>query len=598
MTDYAYKQIENKRINQWLLSYFRLVWPRLLVLIVLSLVSVGLSLLNPWPLKILIDSVFGTVPAPGILEGLTGRPTLLIIIAAAFVGMFLVSGLLDILDSYLSLRFSGRMSNDLQSSFFRHILNLPIDVKRKREAGDYVYRLNEEADNIPALIFDTTVSVVSSSMMIIVALIILFTLNWQLALVGLLVVPLLVWSIRHFTPRIGQMSEEIADATAEIYTFSSESIEDTTTIQAFNRQNHQVRVFRERLQNRLSTSLNLTLLSGRFEYSNNVFTSIGTAVVLLAGGFQVFQGHVTIGELLIFTTYMGFFYEPLQTILTSVSDYKSLMAGVKRVFAVLRDPADDPDAPAAQVLVQRVAGRVEFKGVSFGRGERMILQDVTFEIRPGQKVAFVGPSGSGKSTLLSLVPLFNRPNSGVISIDGKLTKDVSLHSLRDQIGFVSQEPSLFSGSIHENIGFAIPDEKLDLPEIIAAAQAANAYEFIKDLPDGFDTDVGEAGDNLSGGQKQRIAIARAFVKNPPILILDEPTSALDHESGTKLLGAIRRLMSGKTVLMSTHETSLLKDMDVIYIVEDGKVINIAERGGLDAYLRSLNAKDNTPNTVL
>lgn len=157
---------------------------------------------------------------------------------------------------------------------------------------------------------------------------------------------------------------------------------------------------------------------------------------------------------------------------------------------------------------------------------------------------------------------------------------------------------MFAGSIHDNIGFAIPDEHLDLPEIIAAAQAANAYEFIKDLPDGFDTDVGEAGDNLSGGQKQRIAIARAFVKNPPILILDEPTSALDHESGAKLLGAIRRLMTGKTVLMSTHETSLLKDMDVIYIVDDGKVVNIENHGGLDTYLQALNAKDSTPNTAL
>ena len=225
----------------------------------------------------------------------------------------------------------------------------------------------------------------------------------------------------------------------------------------------------------------------------------------------------------------------------------------------------------------------------------MVLEHVNLDILPGQKVAFVGPSGSGKSTILGLLTRFNRISSGAIYLDGNDIRQINLENLRDQFGFVSQEAALFSGTIHENIGFAIPDESLDLPDIIMAAEAANAYDFIKKLPEGIETNIGEAGNNISGGQKQRISIARAFVKNAPVLLLDEPTSALDRRSSAKIIAAIHRLMEGKTVLMATHEVSLLKAMDSVYVVDHGTVTKITDHSKLEEYVDSL-TKGQEPST--
>ena len=559
----------------------------------LSLVAVGLQLLSPWPLKILIDSVFGAVPAPGFLGPLTGTYTLLVLVAVGYVALYLISGLLELVDSYLTARFTNSLSIKLQTDFFRHILNLPLETRRKIESGDYVYRLNEQSDNLPAIIFGTSVSIISSIFMIVASLVILATLNWQMALVGVVIVPLLYFSIRYFSPLIESKSDEISLDTSDIYNQSSESIENTTLIQVFNRQGFQTKRFTNLLQARGQKNVSLNLLNEKFDYTNNVLTATGVAFVLLWGGYKVFNHEITIGELLIFVTYMSYLYDPIQTILSNLGDYKTLMSGVKRVFTVQNEIADSPETDAG-LKVSRAQGSIIFKDVSFSYGHKPVLEHVSFEILPGQKVAFVGASGSGKSSILNLLPRLSRINSGVIYLDGQDIKQINLESLRNQFGRVSQEAELLSGTIHQNIGFAIPDEALDLPDIVVAAEAANAYDFIKKLPDGLDTDIGESGDSLSGGQKQRIAIARAFVKNAPILLLDEPTSALDHASGTKIIAAIRKLMVGKTVLMATHEIALLKAMDVVYVVDHGTITRIADASQLETYISSLTKVQESP----
>lgn len=574
------------RQNQWIRQNFRSAAPRLSIGVFLSLLAAGLQLLNPWPLKILVDSVFGKVPAPGFLSSLTGTFELLVIVAVSYVLLYLLSGLLEIIDSYLTTSFTNHLSIEQQKAFFYHVLNLPLETRRKIESGDYVYRLNEQADNLPVLIFSTSVSVVSSVFMIVAALVILGFLNWQMVLVGVLIVPLLYFSIRYFSRRIEVKSDEIAVDSSEIYNQSNESIENTTLIQAFNRQDFQSQKLSRLFKARATKSLKLNLLNSSFDYTNNILTAFGVSLVLLWGGYKVFHYEITLGELLIFITYMSYLYDPIEAILSGLAQYKSLLAGIKRVYDVLDEPADIPDPDVGTKIIDS-KGSIIFNDVTFRRGEKVVLDKVSLEILPGQKVAFVGPSGSGKSTILSLLPRFNRVDSGFIYLDGQEIRQLNLAALRSQFGIVSQEAELFSGTIHENIGFAIPDEKLDLPDIILAAEAANAYEFIKKLPQGFDTEVGESGSSLSGGQKQRISIARAFVKNPPILILDEPTSALDHVSSKKIIAAIRKLMIGKTVLMATHEVSLLKSMDVVYVVEQGSVRKISNQSQLEEYIDSL-----------
>lgn len=582
-----YIDVQTTTLRRWVRGNFKAVLPKVALGTLLSLLSVGLQLLNPWPLKILVDSVFGRVPAPGILHSLTGSYSLLAIVAAGYVGLYLLHGLLQIIDSYLTTWFTNSLSISLQTSFFYHIINLPLETRRKIESGDYVYRLNEQADNLPVLIFSTSVSVISSIFTILAAIAILAILDWQMALVGILIVPLLYFSIRYFSPRIESGSDEIAIDTSDIYNQSSESIENITLIQAFNRQSFQTRKFSDLLQSRARKSLKLTVLNEKFDYTNNIFTATGVAIVLVLGGYKVFHGNLTVGELLIFITYTSYLYDPIENILSSVGQYKGLLAGVKRVHAVLSEKADLPDPAIGVNIVNGVTGSIIFKDVSFSHGSKTVLDHVSFEIIAGQKVAFVGTSGSGKSTILSLLPRFNRVDSGFIYLDSHEIGQINLASLRNQFGIVSQEAELFSGTIHENIGFAIPDEHLDLPDIMIAAEAANATDFIQKLPHGLETEVGEGGNSLSGGQKQRISIARAFVKNPPILLLDEPTSALDRASSAKIITAIKKLMVGKTVLMATHEISLLKEMDVVYVVDQGTVTKINDQAKLTEYVDSL-----------
>lgn len=329
--------------QRWIRSNFKAALPKVALGTFLSLLAAGLQLLNPWPLKILIDSVFGQVPAPGILHSLSGTYSLLVVVAVGYVSLYLLSGLLEIIDSYLTARFTNALSISLQTAFFYHIINLPLETRRKIDSGDYVYRLNEQADSLPVLIFGTSVSVISSVFTIVAALIILAVLDWQMALVGIAIVPLLYLSIRYFAPRIEAGSDDIAVETSDIYTQSSESIENTNLIQAFNRQTFQTRKFSDLLRSRAKKSLKLTVLNEKFDYTNNIFTASGVAIVLLLGGYKVFHGGLTLGELLIFITYTSYLYDPIENILSSIGQYKGLMAGIKRVYAVLSEKADLPD---------------------------------------------------------------------------------------------------------------------------------------------------------------------------------------------------------------------------------------------------------------
>lgn len=568
--------------------------PKLFLCSCITLLGVGLRLLDPWPLKVLVDSVFGNTPAP-FVPSLTGSEQLLGLVAAAYVGLYIVSGALEILDGYLTAYYTNRLSVQLQQQFFYHILNLPLTEKQRIDSGEYVYRLNEQADNLPVLLFSTLVSVVSSVCTIVAAILVLAWLNLQMAIIGACVVPLLYLSIKRFTHKIEDTSDEIAVATGDIYNLSTESIENVSLIKAYNRQAYQTHKYGNLLWGRARRSQRLTLLNGLFEYSNNVFTATGTAVVLAVGGYQVFRGNLTVGELLIFVTYMRYLYDPLENLLSAYSGYKSLLSGIKQVHEVNEKPDEHIQAQPAQQLSGPVRGHLSFRAISLRRGSKQIFDGVSLDIQPGQKVALVGPSGSGKSSLVQMLPRFIEPDQGQILLDGIDIASLDLRQLREQFSIVTQEASLLTGTVKENIGFAIPEEKLDLPDIMIAAEAANALPFINKLPGGLDAVVGESGNNLSGGQRQRISIARAFVKRAPVLLLDEPTSALDRASGARILSAIRKLMEGKTVVMVTHDLSLLELVDAIYLIDEGKIKRMQNVAELEAYFHSL--KENPERSV-
>lgn len=586
MTEQKLSDLAEPEYKVWLKNYFKQSWWKILVLTMFAALGIAIDLLSPFPMKILADSVFGSVQAPGPLAPYTGTFTLLAFVAAFYVILYVTQTVVGFLSSYVGARFNFSLDIDVKQRFFRHLLYLPGKSSQRLNSADYVYRLNQETSTVPGYVLGTSVTILQSCLTIVGVLVILLLINWSMTLISLLVVPLLFFSVRYFGKRIEAKSLLVEEAETAVYTHTTESIENNEIIQAFNRQPGQVNKLIELLRNKLHLELGYAILSGIFGFINSSITLIAILFIVLIGGRNVFSGAITFGDLLIFITYVGYLYEPLETLSGAIASRADATAALKRVFEVVNSYADIENVEAGKQL-PRLKGQVVFKNITYSDQGRTILDNISFSIEPGQKVALVGPSGSGKSTILRMIPRFLIPDSGFIYLDGNELRGVNLRSLREQIALVSQEPKLFSITIGENIAFAKPDDKYPLPDVIASAEAAYASEFIETQPNKFNTSIKQAGDSLSGGQKQRIAIARAFFKKAPILILDEPTSAQDVSSEVHVLDGVNRLMQGRTVIMATHKHSLLAQMDKVYVVEGGKVTDINQLGGLDAYERYL-----------
>lgn len=576
---------KHRKYKAWLRTYYRGAWLHVLIILILTLILVGIELANPWPLKLLADSVFGDVPPPAFLASFSSE-SLLIMVALSYIALYLLGSFFGFMNEYLSTRFKLKMDEQLKEKFFWHVLHLPIREPDRLEDSDYVYRLNDETNSLPALVYDNFITIVSSLVTISGVLVILLMFDWQMTLLALSIVPFLFSSVVYFGNKLERQSEVIEEAYSDIYNHTTESIHNTDIVQSFNRQQTQVEDLGKLLKRRLKEELKSTSLNGKFGFTNSLLSILSISVVIVLGGHAVFKGRITFGDLLIFVTYTQALYDPLQSMSEALGARKDNHGRLKRVFEVINDHADIENTDVGTVL-QDVKGRISFRNVTFSYRDKVILDNATLDIRAGEKVGFIGPSGTGKSTMLSLLPRFGLPDSGFIYIDGQEISTLNLKSLREQIAIVSQEPELFSITIGENIAYAYPNEKNPLPDIMRAATSANASEFIDKLPEKYDTAVNGSGASLSGGQKQRVAVARAMFKRSPILILDEPTSAQDTSSENKVLDGINRLMQGKTVLMVTHKHSLLSAMDTIYVIEDGKIRDVKDYGGLDAYERYL-----------
>src|SRR5881296_1731910 len=558
-----------------LLSQARPYWPHLAALFLLSLLSSPLSLLAPLPLKIAVDSVIGSHPLPHVIaplvpEAIAHSPAALLAIAVGLLGaVALLRQLQGLTNTLLQAYVKEKLVQNFRARLFRHVQRLSLAYHEARGTSDSTYRIQHDATAIQYVLIESVIPFISATVTLVGMIYVMTRIDWQLALIALAISPGLVVTGRIFRRRLRRHSREAKKLESSTMSIVQEVLGALRVVKAFGQEAREEERFIRRSTEGMKVRLRLASLEGSFNVLVGLATAAGMAAVLLIGVRHVGAGVLTLGELLMVMAYMNQLYEPLKTISRKAATLQLHLASAERAFALLDEPSDVEERPDAQLL-GRASGAIAFRNVSFAYGkDRPVLHDISFNIEPGTRLGIAGASGAGKSTLISLLTRFYDPTEGEIRLDGVDLRDFRLEDLRRQFAVVPQDPVLFSASIAENIAYARPAAS-DL-DIVSAARAANAHEFIVRLPRGYDTQVGERGVQLSGGQRQRIAIARAFLKDSPVLILDEPTSAVDQEAETAIVDAVQRLMRGRTVILITHRPQLLERCSALIVLEHGRL---------------------------
>jgi ATP-binding cassette, subfamily B, bacterial len=557
------------RIFPYLKPYWRLAAATVVVMV--GAVFVGL--LTPWPLAILIDSVLGGKPLPSTMSFLGGldQYELLVVVVVAGLLLAILENSLGVFDNYVNTKLEQRMTLDFRSDLFGHAQNLSLDFHDQRQTGMLMFQITGQADAVGAI----TVSIaplVQSVLLLGGMFFIAFKIDPELALISLTIVPLAYWSAGYYAKRIEPRLYDVRNLEGETMSIIHEAMQMLRVVTAFGRQSHEYRRFREQGETAVDARIRLTLRQTMYSLGVNTLTAAGTALVLGIGAWHVIQGRLTVGELLVFMGYIAAVYSPLEEISTALTSLQEQFVNFRGALDLLDAESDVRDAPDA-VPLRQPRGRVVFEDVGFSyTGRERTLDGISFAAEPGETVALVGHTGAGKTTLISLLLRFYDADSGSIRIDDQDVRTLRLHSLRDNISVVLQEPLLFSGSIRDNILYG----KLDATahDVFAAAEAANAHDFIERLPEGYDTSVGERGAQLSGGERQRICVARAFLKDAPILVLDEPTSAIDSKTEAVILEALERLMAGRTTFMIAHRLSTIRNAHTILVLERGRLAQV------------------------
>lgn len=466
----------------------------------------------------------------------------------------------------------------LRNDLYEHIQSLPLSYFNSQRSGSIVSRLTSDIALAQNFIGNACTNLWMDSLSIIIIAVALLKIDWRQALVAISVLPVWMTCVRLFGQEIRKKSHAVQEGLSELSGQVQEKVSGVTVVQAFAREKFEMRSFHRLHHALLDRQVDAVRLGAYNMVASNVLTTGAQATVLLYAGHEYLAGRLTIGTMLLFWASLGTFYGPMQRLTDLAAVIANASAAIERIFAIFDIEPDIKDREAAVALPARISGRVEVKNVSFGYDEHMILKNINLSIRPGEVVAFVGPSGAGKTTLVQLIPRFYDVTKGEILIDGFDIRDLKIKSLRKNIGMVLQDNILFTGSVRENILYGRPNASEE--EIVEAAQMANAHGFIEDLPDGYDTEIGERGTKLSGGQKQRIAITRAFLRDPRILILDEATSALDSESERLIQGALNRLMVGRTTLIIAHRLSTIMHADKIVAMQHGRIVEVGTHAEL------------------
>ena len=559
-------------------------WRHIAGLFVLSLFSSLFALLTPLPLMIAVDSVVGSEPLPGFIAAFVPASVsetqtgVLLIAAGLFVLIALFKQLQQFGQVVLAAYTGEKLLFQFRGRLFRHAERLSLAYHDSRGATDSTYRIQYDATAVQTIAVSGLIPFLTAIVTVAAMLYVIARIDWQLALVALAVVPILFFAMRAYRKRLRARWHDAKRLDSSALSVVHESLEALRVVKAFGREDHARDRFAARSAASVRAKIDLSVIEGRFGVVVGVTIGLGTAVILFLGTRHVLAGVITLGELVLVIGYLQQFYDPLKTASKKVASLQSSLASAERVYSLLDEASDVVDPPGARSLA-RAAGAVAFRNVSFAYepGQR-VLRDVSFEVAPGTRLGVAGTTGAGKTTLMSLLTRFYDPTSGQILLDGVDLREYRLGDLRSQFAIVLQEPVLFSASIAENIAYARPDAADD--EIVAAAKAASADDFIRALPDGYETLAGERGVRLSGGERQRIALARAFLKDAPILILDEPTSSVDARTEGEILEAMERLMSGRTAFMITHRASTLEICDARLELEHGRVVTTTlTRGG-------------------
>jgi ATP-binding cassette subfamily B protein len=540
-----------------------------------TLIDVGLNLARPWPLKLLIDNVIGDHRIPhwiALIPGAGSRHGLLGWVVASEVLIFLAGTLTGMASNFFSLKLGQQMTWSLAEDLFRHLQRLSLLFHTKRAVGDLIERVTTDCYSVDTLVTGALLPMVQALATLVAVFVIMWALEWRLTLLALGVVPVIVLTVRYFGRPMKERSREQRDSEGQMSAVVEQTLNAIPAIQAFTREPHQVLRFRQHAERTVRAFVRATFAGMWFQLFTGLAITLGTAGVIYLGGTLALQGDLTAGTIVVFISYLGSLYDPIDALAQTAQTVQNAAAESDRVMEILEiEPAVD-DAPGASD--RPVTGSIRYEHVYFGYEEgRPVLQDISLSADPGEVLAIVGPTGAGKTTLVSLLVRFFDPWRGEIRIAGTDIREFTLQSLRSQVALVLQDPFIFPTTIAENIALGRPDAPIE--EIVAAARAANAHQFIERLPEGYDTVVGERGATLSGGEKQRLSIARAFLKDAPVLILDEPTSALDARTEGLLLGALERLMAGRITVVIAHRLSTIRGADEIVVLDEGRIV---ERG--------------------
>ncbi|MEK3996385.1 ABC transporter ATP-binding protein [Psychrobacillus sp. FSL K6-2365] len=550
--------------------YMQFVKPynfQIFLTIVIGIIKFAIPLFIPILIKIVIDDIIGA-------DSLTNDEKLTQLfywLGGTALVFLIVRPPIEYYRQYLAQLVSNKILFDIRKKMYMHLQKLSLKYYSNTRAGEVISRVINDVEQTKNFVMIGLMNVWLDLATILIAIGIMLTMNVKLTLVTLLAFPFYAFSVKYFFGRLRDLTKERSQALAGVQSYLHERVQGMSIIKTFTLEKHEQRLFNETNGEFLDAAVKQTVWNAKAFAVVNTITDIAPLLVIAYAGYEAIHGRLSVGTMAAFIAYIERLYSPLRRLVNSSTTLTQSFASMDRVFELMDEEYDIIDKKGASTLGIS-SGEVTFSNVSFQyeKAGQMILEDVDFRVNAGETVAFVGMSGGGKSTIISLIPRFYDVTSGQVLIDGKDVRDITIESLRKQIGIVLQDNILFSDSVKSNILMGKPDATDE--EVMEAAKAANAHDFIMELPGGYDTKVGERGVKLSGGQKQRVAIARVFLKNPPILVLDEATSALDLESESLIQDSLERLASNRTTIIVAHRLSTITHADNIFVIENGKVM--------------------------